>query len=159
MIAARSPRWVLSFADLCLLLLGFFVLLHARNGDSRAVADGLRAAFGGKPGAAVPAPYVAAALFEPGQAVFRPGRAAPFRAIGARAVAAGATVLVESRGVDQATRRFDAWELAAARTAAIARAIRAGGLDERRIAIVMPPPRAGDADRGQALTIAVRPVR
>jgi hypothetical protein len=159
MIAARSPRWVLSFADLCLLLLGFFVLLHARSGDSRAVTEGLRAAFGGKPGAAAPAPYAAAGLFEPGQAVFRPGRATPFRAIGAGAAAAGGTVLVESRGMDQATRRFDAWELAAARTAAIARAIRAGGLDEQRIVIVMPPPRASDGDRGQALAVVVRPPR
>jgi hypothetical protein len=140
---------------MCLLLLGFFVLLHARGGDSRAVADGLRTAFGGAAEVTALAPYRAARLFEPGQAVFRPGQAASLHAIAAR-VGQGGTVVIESRGADQPTRRFDAWELSAARAAAVARAIRAGGLDESRIAIVVPPPRAGDARHGQTLSVAVR---
>jgi len=158
-IAARNPRWVLSFADLCLLLLGFFVLLHARADDRPAVAAGLRAAFGGAPGVQTPAPYPAATLFERDQAVFRPGRAAPLEALGRRAAKSGATVTIESRGTDRATRRFDAWELAAARTAAVARAVRAGGLDERRITITMPPARAGAGDREQTLAVALRSTR
>ena len=36
MSAVRTPRWALSFADLCLLLLGFFVLLQAQGILARA---------------------------------------------------------------------------------------------------------------------------
>lgn len=151
MIARRTPRWALSFADLCLLLLGFFVILHARASDGRATAEGLRAAFGAKP-APPAAVWRAETLFEPGQAVLLSARKGELAALGRRAARRGATVTVESRGVDSGTRRFDAWELAAARTAAIARAIRAGGLDERRIAIVLPPSRT----RGQTVTVLLR---
>lgn len=156
MSAARAPRWVVSFADLCMLLLGFFVILHARADDPRAVADGMRRAFG-SPGAGAGAArlfhaeYRADALFQPGEAVFRPGQAALLARV---ARAAGAGILrVESHGADPDARRFDAWELAAARTAAVARALRAAGVPESRIEIAVPPLRGGGATGPQTLSV------
>jgi len=139
MAARAAPRWTLSFADLCLLLLGFFVILHARADRSQAVADGLRTAFGGRAAAlSHRADFRADALFQPGEAVFLPGRADMLAALGRKAAGAHGRATVRSTGADAATQRFDGWELAAARTAAVARALRSGGLDEKRIAIDLP---------------------
>src|SRR3546814_5524644 len=38
----RRTRWAISFADLCLLLLGFFVLLQANSQDARNVMTHVR---------------------------------------------------------------------------------------------------------------------
>ena len=65
MRAGRAPRWALSFADLCLLLLGFTLILAARPDPARLTA-GLHAALGARPADAPP--HVAgraAVLFEP----------------------------------------------------------------------------------------------
>jgi hypothetical protein len=70
MTSARTPRWALSFADLCLVLLGFFILLHAQSGDRTRLAQGLRSAFGDTGDVSVRRhELAAAALFQPGEAV------------------------------------------------------------------------------------------
>lgn len=150
--AAKPPRWALSFADLCLLLLGFFVILHARGRDADAVTASVRAAFGGTAPSRAHA-YSAAKLFEPGEAVFRHGAAGRFEAIGRAARAGGGRVTIETAGIGGGGNRLDAWELAAARAAAVARAVRTGGLDERRIALAMEP--AQDAG-GQRIAVTTR---
>ena len=144
-----SQRWALSFADICLLLLGFFVILHARAQNEPAVASSIRDAFGG-PAQGASLDLAAEALFEPGEAVFRPGAERRFEGFGRAARLAGRDVVVETAGSDRGTHRFDAWELAAARAAAVARAVRAGGLEERRIALVMRPE---GAQRPQHITV------
>lgn len=123
-------RWALSFADLTLLLLGFFVLLQAQGSGGWAMTDGVRAALGEAP-LARSLDLAAADLFEPGEAVLRPAARRRLAAFGGRG--GGMTVTSIGRGV--AARRFDAWELAAARTAAVARGIAAGGMAEDRVAI------------------------
>ena len=137
-------RWALSFADLCLLLLGFFVILQAQRGQAGttgpAVAHDRPAGAGG---------FAAAGLFMAGEAVFRPGAADRLALIGAQA--GTRRIVVESSGADAATRRFDSWELAAARTAAVARAVAQGGIDPARIELVMTPARTPGAQ-----VIAVR---
>lgn len=138
MSAVRAPRWALSFADLCLLLLGFFVILHARQGDPKRVAEGMRAAFGDHVPARPATDYRATALFEPGEAVLTPAGAGWLGRLGRQAATAKAAVLIVSDGMDPATARLDGWELAAARAAAVGRAVRAGGLDERRVTISIP---------------------
>jgi flagellar motor protein MotB len=138
MTPVRTPRWALSFADLCLLLLAFFVLLQAQNGDRAKVAASMRSAFGDTPSHTSAHDYEARALFERGEAVLKPKEQARFLALGRRAAADHASIRIASDGMDPATRRFDAWELAAARVAAIARAVQAGGLPESRIEVVMP---------------------
>lgn len=148
-----NARWALSFADLCLLLLGFFILLQARRGDPVAVADGVRTAFGvERPSDRLDLP--AAGLFDPGEAVLREGPRATLAKIGARAAAAHARVRIESIGRDRDSRRFDGWELAAARVAAVARGVRAGGLDDSRIDVAMPT--IEGTGGGQRVRVVVR---
>jgi flagellar motor protein MotB len=149
MNGTRNPRWLMSFADLCLLLLGFFVLLQARQNDAVA-AQSIRAAFGAVESGRLDV-YRAAALFEPGEAILRPNQSARLVLAGARAAKGGGRIRLESVGVEAATARFDAWELAAARTAAVARAIARGGLASDRIDITVAPVSAGG--EGQTLTL------
>ena len=143
-LAARGNRWALSFADLCLLLLGFFVLLQARP-DSRQLAAGLHEALGVHATQRFQQP--ARILFEPGEAILRPAAGsmlAPF-------VQRDKRITVVSRGTDPATNRFDAWELAAARAAAIARALGQAGVAQDRITIDLAP---GNS-KGQVIALAV----
>lgn len=154
MKATRAPRWAVSFADLCLLLLGFFILLQAQNGEPQRLAAGLRAAFGENQWEKQRQnAFRAAALFEPGEAVLTPAATATLRQIGARARSENNSIHIVSEGSDPGTRRFDRWELAAARAAAIGRAIRAGGIDERRIDIAIPSVSGRGDETGQAITI------
>jgi flagellar motor protein MotB len=147
MTPIRVPRWTISFADLALLLLCFFVMLQA--GDRQRVAQGARAAFASE---AVAGPLLdepASTLFEPGEA--RLTAAARIRIYDLARAAGGRALAVESRGRDQAGSRFDGWELAAARTAALARALKEAGLSEERIAIVVAE--EGVEQRAQRLTV------
>ena len=151
MKAAALPRWAISFADLALLLLCFFALLHA--GDARKVAAGARAAFSYE---SLPGPLLnerAASLFEAHEARLLPAAHARLVGIGARAARAGGSLSVESDGRDPAAHRFDAWELAAARAAALARALNEGGLAEDRIDIVLPRRTRNEAIREQSLLV------
>ncbi|PTQ08149.1 flagellar motor protein [Sphingomonas oleivorans] len=151
MSAARSPRWALSFADICLLLLGFFVLIQAQAVDRGRLAQGMRQAFGkSAPG---PTSEAAMKLFEPGEAVLRPAARARLEALGREAARAQGGIRIESRGMDQASRRFDGWELAAARVAAVARAIKAGGLAEAQIEVAIPLMSGAESHSGQRLLI------
>jgi hypothetical protein len=148
-------RWALSFADLCLVLLAFLLLLQAHRGDAGAVSSSVRAAFG------APMPRqveeAAAPLFEPGEAILRDPARARFADIGRTAAGEGASVRIESRGSDDGARRFDSWELAAARAASLARAIQEGGLDPRRIDLAIDGTRTDRAAQGQRLRIIVQP--
>jgi flagellar motor protein MotB len=151
MTPVRAPRWALSFADLCLLLLAFFVLLQSRNGDRAQMAASMRAAFGD----AAPATaqhYPASSLFEPGEAVLKPEQRARFVALGRHAAA----IRITGDGMDPANHRLDAWELAAARVAAVARAVQAGGVPESRIEILMP--RMDGRGTGQRISVLPRPL-
>ena len=148
-----NQRWALSFADLCLVLLAFLLLLQAHRSDPAAVGAGIRAAFG------APVPIireeVAAPLFQGGEAILQPGARARFAAIGRDASARGASVHIESLGSDAGARRFDSWELAAARAASLARAIQDGGLDVRHIDLAIDGTRPSVASHGQRLRITV----
>lgn len=151
MKAAPLPRWTVSFADLALLLLAFFVLLQADS--ARTVAAGARAAFSSEP---LPAPLLderAGRLFEPGEARLHADAHARLTGIGRSAAAAHRRLVIESEGRDPAAGRFDGWELAAARAAALARAMSEGGIAEDRVEIVLVHPRGDKEVKGQRLTI------
>jgi flagellar motor protein MotB len=145
------PRWTVSFADLALLLLAFFILLH--TGSAREVAAGARAAFSSQsaPGPLLEEP--AASLFEPGEARLKPDAKARLVGMGNAAAAANRTLVVHSQGRDPAARRFDGWELAAARAAALARALNEGGVAEDRVRIVLPAGRGDEAVKEQRLVV------
>lgn len=151
-----SQRWVLSFADLTLLLLAFFVMMQAQAGDRVKLAAGIRTAFGGKDGGAGQASiqgFAAARAFYDAEAILKPGEADRLKAIGAEAARAGRRVIVSSQGRDGQSARLDSWELAAARTTAVARAIRMGGLPDAMIEIAIPPMRASEAATGQRISV------
>lgn len=136
----RGSQWSISFADLALLLLGCFVILFASRPAAHAVAPAAAAV------SVAPAllDAASASLFEPGEARLTASGRAALEDVGRKALAAGRTVRIESRGRDAATHRFDGWELAAARAAAAARAVAGGGLADSRIEIVVPPAVVGE---------------
>ena len=143
-VRAGRQRWALSFADLCLLLLGFFVLLQAKP-DSNHLSAGLRAAFGARANAALE--QNANAWFEPGEAVLTPQG---HKILGDFAQStAGGGLIVSSRGTEPMTARFDGWELAAARTAAVARELSKAGLAQDKVAVAIDPATGG----GQVIQI------
>lgn len=125
------PRWAVSFADLVLLLLGCFVLLHAMEAQrSTAAAPSARTA------AAAPVrSFNASEVFQSGEALLTPEAREALHAEGARL--AGHPVRILSTGTGEDGGRLDRFELAAARTAAVGRALREGGLAESQIAIAM----------------------
>ena len=146
------PRWAVSFADLVLLLLGCFVMLHALEASRPKAAAAAAVA---APAAAPAAPvrrFAAAELFQSGEALLRPDARETLRAEGGRL--AGQPVRILSSGTGEDGGRLDRFELAAARAAAIGRALREGGLAERDIAIVMAE--AGAPGAGQTIAIARR---
>ena len=145
------PRWAVSFADLGLLLLGCFVLLHAMEASRPRAAAGAVAV--ASPQAATPVrAFDASEVFQSGEAVLTPEAREAMRAEGARL--AGHPVRILSTGTREAGGRLDRFELAAARAAAIGRALREGGLAERDIAITMGE--AAGPDAGQTIALSRR---
>ncbi|RVT43348.1 flagellar motor protein MotB [Sphingobium algorifonticola] len=130
----RSARWAISFADLALLLLGFFVLLQASGHSSTQVLNGVGAQFGAKP-MAQGENWRADALFVPGEAMLTPAGIAKIEAVARHYVAQGASVELASAGQDSGTARFDSWDLAAARLGAVARSLKNAGLREDALVI------------------------
>lgn len=127
-----GARWAVSFADLCLLLVGFLVIAQARA-DRPAIAASVRQAFGETPPDR--ARLIAARLFQPGEAVLTDRGRAEIAAIAARAKTG--SIRIDSAGADRATTRLDGWELAAARTASVARALVWQGVPEERITLAI----------------------
>ncbi len=144
------PRWAVSFADLGLLLLGCFVLLHAMESARPKAAAGAPVADRAAP-AAVPArSFSAADVFQPGEALLTIEAREALRAEGARL--AGRAVTIRSSGTGEEGGRLDRFELAAARAAAIGRALREGGLTEGDITISMGE--TGVPGAGQTIAVA-----
>ena len=148
------PRWTVSFADLALLLLAVFVLLHARG--AREVTLGGRMAFSSD-AAVMPLMRTRARdLFEPGEARLTPKARADLLML-ARSLPADQSLRVESEGRDRPKARFDGWELSAARAAAVAHVLSEAGLAEERVSIGVADSRPSEAPAGQMLTVRVFP--
>ncbi|MBX3560543.1 MAG: flagellar motor protein MotB [Sphingomonas sp.] len=144
---AAVPRWAVSFADLGLLLIGCFVMLHAME-SARPKADG---AAGHVAAAPFGETYRADTLFELGEARLNEDGRATLAEAGERW--AGRPLRIVSRGGTEAGLRLDRFELAAARSAAAARVLGEHGVDEGDIEIRIED--AGDA-AGQAIAIVPR---
>lgn len=155
MMRARSARWAISFADLALLLLGFFVLLQASGNRSAQVLSGVRAQFSTKAMAKADE-WRADALFVPGEAMLTDAGMAEIRRSAQQVLARGGTVELASAGQDKGTERFDSWDLAAARLGAVARALKAVGIGEDRLVIRGLDQRSGSSG-GQVIRLAPGP--
>ncbi|BAK65982.1 hypothetical protein SLG_13070 [Sphingobium sp. SYK-6] len=130
----RRGRWAVSFADLCLLLLGFFVLLQANQSARDQALAGIGSYFG-----ALEAPrkidLPAAALFQPGEALLSEAGHAALARAAAPLRASGNIVRIQSIGLERGEHRFDEWDLAAARLGAVARALVAAGIPPERLRV------------------------
>lgn len=133
-VRPHRARWALSFADLCLLLLGFFALLQVNQSSRTQALAGIGSYFG-----AIQAPQqadlVALELFEPGEALLSAdGRTALLKA--AQPFSKTTQIIhIQSIGTDAGERRFDAWDLAAARLGAVARTLVEAGIPAARLRI------------------------
>lgn len=153
--AARRNRWAVSFADLLLLLLGFFVLLQASGGRRDALLSQVSQQFGGRP-IAQGVELRAADLFVPGEAMLTADGRARLAAV-ARRFGKGTGIELRSDGTDRAQHRFDDWDLAAARLGAVARALRAGGIAQDRLTIRGLDQAESESGKGQMIRIAPAP--
>lgn len=150
-------RWAISFADLCLLLLGFFVLLQANEAQRDTALAGLGTYFGAID-APLQADLPARGLFEPGEALLsEAGQAALLT--GAKPFLASKQIIqIQSIGIDKGEQRFDAWDLAAARLGSIARALVAAGIPANRLRIAGLAEEAdGKAPGKQIIRIVEKP--
>lgn len=149
---ARRNRWAISFADLLLLLLAFFVLLQASGSRRDAMLSQVSRQFGGQP-MAQGAALRAADLFLPGEALLSARGEAQIARL-ARRFAQAPAVEIRSQGADPRRQRFDEWDLAAARLGAVARALEAQGVARDRLLIRGLDQAEDQAGQGQWIRIA-----
>ncbi|CAD7337032.1 flagellar motor protein [Sphingomonadales bacterium 56] len=149
---ARRNRWAVSFADLLLLLLGFFILLQASGQKRDAMLAQVRQQFGGR-AVAKDMELRAAEMFLPDEALLSgQGRAALAR-VAAGLRSGSGRIDISSLGTDPARRRFDPWDLAAARLGAVARELKAQGLAGDRLRIRGLDQMDGGTGKGQLIRI------
>ena len=154
----RRARWALSFADLALLLLGFFVLLQASGSRRDQALRGIGAQFGAS---ASPSDInlSLSALFVPGEAMLLPEGRAHLIATALPLAKDGGMLEIQSFGTEPGQRRFDAWDLAAARLGAVARALQEAGIAQHRLRIAglaEAPEEVGQTGKGQTIRIVRR---
>ncbi len=151
--ASRRSRWALSFADLSLLLLGFFVLLHASNGRQQEIVGGVAEQFGAP---SRPLEQLAAnALFQPGEALLGPAGDARLGQVAKKLGGQAGRIEIRSVGVDPATNRFDSWDLAAARLGAVARGLVDHGIAADRV-VVRGLDQQSESKSGQQILIRLK---
>ncbi|MEZ5656718.1 MAG: flagellar motor protein MotB [Sphingobium sp.] len=150
----RRNRWAVSFADLALLLLGFFVLLQASNGRQQEVVSGVAEQFGAPPTKSDR--LVARDLFQPGEAMLTSAGEAQISELAKRYAGSGQGIEIRSIGLDPATHRFDNWDLAAARLGAVARAMTAQGIARDRI-VIRGLDQQSESRAGQVLLLRSKP--
>lgn len=148
----RRPVWLITLADLSLLLVGFFVLLQAHGTTDRArVTRGIAAALG-----AAPEPVAVEAMrvsFAPGSAVPTPTDALVRWAREATRdprISLRLSAATDGTAADRDTDTASAAVLAADRARAIAAALVRGGIAEERFSITVDP-RA----RARAVTVTL----
>ncbi|GAY23208.1 MULTISPECIES: flagellar motor protein MotB [Sphingobium] len=148
---ARRGRWAISFADLLLLLLGFFVMLQASGQRRDAMLAQVRQQFGGH--ASSPMEIHAAELFLPGEALLTQQGRKRLKIVADRFALGRERLEVSSRGTDVGHQRFDGWDLSAARLGAVARALKAEGIGGDRLVLRGLDQLDGEGGKGQVILI------
>lgn len=151
--SARRSRWALSFADLLLLLLGFFVMLQASGSRRDAMLAQVSARFGGRPAARATELQVSG-LFLPDEALLTAAGRHRLSTL-ARQVGPRQAVELRSSGVAATRRRFDEWDLAAARLGAVARALQSEGVAQDRLTIRGLDEAQRGPREGQTITLSI----
>lgn len=154
MSGLRRGRWAVSFADLCLLLLGFFVLLQASTAQKHEVMNEIARQFGAR--AQDSTRLTARELFQPGEAILTEGGKARIAAIARAQTQNGERLELHSVGLDPASASYDSWDLAAARLGALARALTNAGLPRNRL-VIRGLDQSQKGDGHQAFTFVTRP--
>lgn len=131
---ARRNRWAVSFADLLLLLLAFFVLLQASGSRRDAMLAQVSQQFGGRT-MRQGVELHAVELFVPGEALLSNAGRARLSAVARLFAREPGGLEIRSDGSDRGRQRFDDWDLAAARLGAVARALRMNGIAQDRLLI------------------------
>lgn len=150
---ARRSRWAISFADLLLLLLGFFVLLQASGQKRDAMLAEVRQQFGGR-AIRSGVELRAAELFLPGEAMLSEAGRARIARVAAELRTGQGSLEIRSQGTDPVHQRFDEWDLAAARLGAVARELKARGLAGSQFVIRGLDQLDGATGKGQVIRIA-----
>ena len=150
MSTAGYPRWAISLADLTLLLLGFSVLLYASTGGAGREGTKAHAASERR---GILFQEAAAPLFAGGEARLTTHARVRLNDVGRRVAPGKARIQIVSSGSAPGSGRFDRWELTAARTAAVARAITEAGIAQDRVDLVIPPLPKGAAEAGQRIVV------
>lgn len=132
--AARRNRWAVSFADLLLLLLGFFVLLQASGGKRDAMLANVAQQFGGRT-VRQAQELRADKLFVSGEALLTPAGRQRIRQMAQGLKGRKEDTELDSFGFEPSSGRFDQWDLAAARLGAVARALKEDGVPQERLKI------------------------
>ncbi|HKY83009.1 MAG TPA: flagellar motor protein MotB [Sphingobium sp.] len=153
---ARRSRWAISFADLLLLLLGFFVLLQASGQKRDAMLAEVRQQFGGR-AMRSGVELHAGELFLPGEAMLSDKGRARIARVSAELRSGQGGLEIRSQGTDPIRQRFDEWDLAAARLGAVARELRAQGLSRNALVIRGLDQLDGATGKGQVIRIALAP--
>ncbi|MFZ2995894.1 flagellar motor protein MotB [Sphingobium sp.] len=156
--AARRNRWAISFADLLLLLLAFFVLLQASGSRRDAMLAQVAHQFGGR-AMRQGVELHAADLFLPGEALLTTQGQVKLSVVARDLVHERGGVEIVSHGSDRARGRFDDWDLAAARLGAVARALRSDGIGQDKLLIRGLDQADGKGGHGQVIRIAPGSVR
>ena len=142
----HRPRWLTSFLDLVLIMLGATALLIANKLEGSPVLDAVSETFGGS-GMAIPLKTLSVdQLFEHQEA--RLTRDGVQRLEKLSAQISGRQYAVHIRVPAEKTRedRLEGWELAAARTASIAYQLRQNGVSEDQIIPRMPKSAGEDSN-------------
>jgi outer membrane protein OmpA-like peptidoglycan-associated protein len=155
------PGWLMTLADLALLLVGFFVFVQATTLDKQALARGIRSGFGVSAATEPTMPVAAAAMlnFLPGSAAL-PSSAAGLVAWAREAGRDPRVTLTITGGTDRSARDVDAATtsgtlLAIDRARAVAAALaRAKAIPEDRMAIA-----SGGKGRSVVVTLGFAGVR
>lgn len=148
----RRSRWAISFADLLLLLLGFFVMLQASGQRRDMVLAQVRQQFGGRP---IPSGIEMRAddLFLPGEALLSDEGRAQLARVAMMQRTGTLRLELRSEGTGPARQRFDAWDLAAARLGAVARELKARGVPGDRLVIRGLDQSDGGTGKGQRIRV------
>lgn len=149
----RRSRWAISFADLLLLLLGFFVLLQASGQRRDAMLAEVRQQFGGR-AMRSGVELRAGELFLPGEALLSDKGKIRLARLAAELRSGREGLEIRSQGTDPVRERFDEWDLAAARLGAVARELKAEGLVGDRLVIRGLDQLDGGTGKGQVIRIA-----